>query len=101
MINKLEQVSKACVSTVVEGIDDYQMMSKDLEKKVDDVDGSYETLVKIVVEMAEDKNNLLMTASAQIVCSQFQNKSIEPQGATSSGLYASCCYPLRNTWSCV
>ena len=35
------------------------MMSKDLEKKVDDVDGRVETLVKLIVEMAEDKKKLL------------------------------------------
>jgi len=58
-INELEQVSKACVSTVGEGIDAYWMMSKDLEKKVDDVDGRVEILVKLVLEMADEKKKLL------------------------------------------
>ena len=58
-INELEQVSKACVSTVGEGIDAYWMMSKDLEKKVDDIDGRVKILVKLVLEMADDKKKLL------------------------------------------
>jgi hypothetical protein len=35
----LEQISKACVETIGEGVDAYFMMSKDLNKKVDDIDG--------------------------------------------------------------
>ena len=35
------------------------MMSKGLEKKVDDVDGRVEVLVKLVLEMADDKKKLL------------------------------------------
>jgi hypothetical protein len=58
-INELEQTSKACVNTVGEGIDAYWMMSKDLEKKVDDIDGRVEILVKVVLEMADEKKKLL------------------------------------------
>ena len=58
-ITKLEEISKACVSTVGEGIDAYWMMSKDLENKVNDVDSRMETLTKIVIEMAEEKKKIL------------------------------------------
>jgi hypothetical protein len=57
-ITKLEQISKACVDTIGEGVDAYWMMSKDLDKKVDDIDGRVELLVKIVLEMAEGKKKL-------------------------------------------
>jgi hypothetical protein len=50
-ITKLEQVSKACVETVGEGVDAYWMMSKDLEKNVDDINGRVELLVNLVLEM--------------------------------------------------
>ena len=59
-IHELEQVSKECVSTVGKGIDAYWMMSKDLENKVDDVESRVELLVKLVVEMADEKNKLLI-----------------------------------------
>jgi hypothetical protein len=58
-ITKLEQVSKACVDIVGEGVDAYWMMSKDLEKKVNDIDGRVELLVKIILEMTEDKKKLV------------------------------------------
>ena len=58
-IAKLKQVSKTCVETIGEGVDAYWMMGKDLEKKVDDIDGRVEILAKIVIEMAEDKKLLL------------------------------------------
>ena len=58
-INELEQVSKEGVSTIGEGVDAYWMMSKDLEKKVDDVDDRVEILIKLVLEMADEKKKLL------------------------------------------
>jgi hypothetical protein len=63
--NQLEQVSKACVETVGEGVDAYWMMSIDLEKKVDDINGRVEFLTKIVLEMADDKKKLLKVVEAQ------------------------------------
>jgi hypothetical protein len=64
-IGKLEQVSKTCVETIGEGVDAYRMMGKDLEKKVDDIDGRVEILAKIVIEMAEDKKLLLKIIKEQ------------------------------------
>jgi hypothetical protein len=64
-IIKLEQVSKACVETIGEGVDAYWMMSKDLEKRVDDIDSRVEFLVKIVLEMADDKKKLLRVVEEQ------------------------------------
>ena len=64
-IAKLEQVSKTCVETIGEGVDAYWMMGKDLEKKVDDIDGRVEILAKIVIEMAEDKKLLLKIIKEQ------------------------------------
>jgi hypothetical protein len=50
-VTKHEQVSKACVETFGEGVDAYWMMSKDLKKNVDDINGSVELLVNLVLEM--------------------------------------------------
>jgi hypothetical protein len=41
------------------------MMSKDLEKKVDDIDGRVELLIKIVHEMADDKKELIKLVKEQ------------------------------------
>jgi hypothetical protein len=41
------------------------MMSKDLEKKVDDIDGRVELLIKIVHEMADDKKKLIKLVKGQ------------------------------------
>lgn len=43
------------------------MMGKDLEKKVDDIDGRVEILANIVIEMAEDKKLLLKIIKEQQV----------------------------------
>ena len=58
-ITELEEISKACVNTVGEGVDAYWMMSKDLENKINDIDGRMETLTKIVIEMAAEKKEIL------------------------------------------
>jgi hypothetical protein len=58
-ITSLEKVSKACVETVSEGVDSYWLMSKDLEKKVDDVNNRVETQAKVVLEMADDRKLLV------------------------------------------
>ena len=57
-INEPEKVSKACVNTIGKGIDSYWMMSKDLEKKVDDIDGRVGFLIKTVFELADEKKLL-------------------------------------------
>jgi hypothetical protein len=41
------------------------MMSKDLEKKVDDIDGRVKLLIKIVHEMADDKKKLVKLVKEQ------------------------------------
>jgi hypothetical protein len=41
------------------------MISKDLEKKVDDIDGRVELLIKIVHEMADDKKELIKLVKEQ------------------------------------
>jgi hypothetical protein len=41
------------------------MMSKYLEKKVDDIDGRVELLIKIVHEMADDKKKLIKLVMQQ------------------------------------
>ncbi|KAK1664817.1 hypothetical protein QYE76_052976 [Lolium multiflorum] len=38
-----------------EGVDSYWLMSKDLEKKVNDVNSRVETMAKVVLEMADDR----------------------------------------------
>ena len=40
------------------GIDSYWMMSKDLEKKVDDIDGRVGFLIKTVFELSDEKKLL-------------------------------------------
>ena len=50
-IYQLEKVSKACVETIGKAIDSYWMMSKDLEKKVDDIDGRVGFLIKTIFEL--------------------------------------------------
>ena len=57
-INQLEKVSKACVETIGEGIDSYWMMNKDLEKKVNDIDGRVGFLIKTVFELSDEKKLL-------------------------------------------
>ena len=57
-IYELEKASKACVETIGEGIDSYWMMSKDLEKKVDDIDGRVGFLIKTVFELTDEKKFL-------------------------------------------
>ena len=57
-ICELEKDSKACVETFGEGIDSYWMMSKDLEKKVDDIDGRVGFFIKTVFELT-DENKFL------------------------------------------
>ena len=49
---------KACVDTIGEGIDSYWMMSKDLEKKVNDIDGRVDFLIKTVFELSDEKKLL-------------------------------------------
>lgn len=57
-INQLEKVSKACVDTIGEGIDSYWMMNKDLENKVNDIDGRVGFLIKTVFELSDEKKLL-------------------------------------------
>ena len=57
-IYELEKASKACVETIGEGIDSYWMMRKDLEKKVDDIDGRVGLLIKIGFELTDEKKFL-------------------------------------------
>jgi hypothetical protein len=54
----LEQISKACVETIGEGVDAYCMMSKDLNKKVDDIDGRLDYLVQVIKEQQADIEEL-------------------------------------------
>jgi hypothetical protein len=54
-IASLEKVSKACVETMSEGVDSYWLMSKDLEKRVEDIDQRVETLTKVFLEMVDDR----------------------------------------------
>lgn len=64
-IASLEKVSKACVETMNEGVDSYWLMSKDLEKKVDDIKNRVETLAKVVLEMANDRKFLVKVIKNQ------------------------------------
>jgi septal ring factor EnvC (AmiA/AmiB activator) len=64
-ITSLENVSKACVETMSEGIDSYWLMSKDLEKRVKDINQRVETLTKVLLEMADDRKLLVKVIKNQ------------------------------------
>ena len=64
-IASLEKVSTACVETVSEGVDSYWLMSKDLEKRVEDINQRVETLTKVVLEMADDRKLLVKVIKNQ------------------------------------
>lgn len=53
-INKPEKVSKACVHNIEEGIDVCWMMSKDLEKKVDELYGRIEYLADATTKLSAE-----------------------------------------------
>jgi peptidoglycan hydrolase CwlO-like protein len=54
----LEQILKACVQTIGEGVDAYCMMINDLNKKVDDIDGRLDYLVQVIKERQADIEEL-------------------------------------------
>jgi predicted transcriptional regulator len=64
-IISLEKVSKVCVETMSEGVDSYWLMSKDLEKRVEDINQRVETLTKVVLEMADDRKLLVKVIKNQ------------------------------------
>ena len=55
----LKKISKARVETMGEGVDAYWLMSKDLDHKVNYIDGRMTTLTNIVIEMAAEKEEIL------------------------------------------
>ena len=64
-IDELENISKACVETMGEGVEDYWLMSKDLDHKVNDIDSRMTTLTNIVIEMAAEKKQILNIVQEQ------------------------------------
>ena len=64
-INELEKISKAYVETMGEGVDAYWLMSKDLDHKVNGIDSRMTALTNIVIEMAEEKKDILNIVQQQ------------------------------------
>lgn len=64
-IASLEKVSKACVETMNEGVDSYWLMSKDLDKKVNDINNRVETLAKVILDMVDDTKFLVKVIKNQ------------------------------------
>ena len=48
-----------------EGVDSYWLMSKALEKRVEDINQRVETLTKVVLEMADDRKLLVKVIKNQ------------------------------------